>query len=241
MPLKEKTKRLDSRDCPLEAGVAFPFDLVQLWLLLTSSSHALSQGCVRSLSTVREVEISHVDRYWGGWSQAVRMTSVLGVVSWLHEVFWGLWACWHSSSHQWLLCQALLWLFLAEAFFVTQRNSPTGSFLLALKGTREAWGHGSELWGLPLFQFQTFRLLRRIAIDVKTQFCEQKENRAHRPCWQMFWPWLCASMRWSPWQAFSPPVLRTSPWHQLASFLCRCEARCCSQAQVKSHLELCVT
>lgn len=61
VPLKEKTKRLDSSDCPLEAGVAFPFDLVQLWLLLTSSSHALSQGCVRSLSTVREVEISHVD------------------------------------------------------------------------------------------------------------------------------------------------------------------------------------
>ena len=70
VPLKEKTEWLDSSDCPLEAGVAFPFDLVQLWLLLTGSSRALSQGCVCSLSTFREVDISHVDTEEGGpwWS-----------------------------------------------------------------------------------------------------------------------------------------------------------------------------
>lgn len=39
---------------------------MQLWLPLTGSSHALSQGRVCSLSTVREVEISHVDTEEGG-------------------------------------------------------------------------------------------------------------------------------------------------------------------------------
>lgn len=199
MPLKEKTKRLDSSDCPLEAGVAFPFDLVQLWLLLTSSSHALSQGCVCSLSTVREVEISHIDTEEGGprrsgwpryseWSVGcMKFFGVSGLVDLVHLIS-GVCAelCSDFSSR--------------KAFFVTQRNSPTGSFLLALKGTREAReGHDSELWGSPLFQFQTSRLLRRIAVDVKTQFCEQKENCVRRPRRQMYWHWLCASMRWSPW------------------------------------------
>lgn len=74
------------------------------------------------------------------------MTSVLRVVSWLHEVFWGLWAVVpvHLISG---VCAELCSDFSSwKAFFVTQRNSPTGSFLLALKGTREAReGHDSEL------------------------------------------------------------------------------------------------
>lgn len=91
---KGNKQGLDSGDCPLEAGVAFLFDLVQLWLLPTSSSHARAQGCGCSLSTVREVEVPDVDAEKGGEWSGSRLYSVLRVLAWLHVgflfFFWAL-------------------------------------------------------------------------------------------------------------------------------------------------------